>query len=692
MVMSFFGDEKQWKCVKGGAVNLQRVSSIVRDIGEPCLHQTQIKVVIAISKMLKPDKWHAAFDGDGKILGFQKVLKSIILGGVDPSIRAEVWEFLLGGYTLSSTTEYRRQLRTARRERYRDLVRQCQLMHSSIGTGSLAYVIGSKVMDMRASSKDEGRRDAEVQIGRISEASANKKDSNGFLDSRSRDKSYSCCKESSSDSGDLASMRGSTMGCAYDSSGLLPSPDPCNCSPQCVYKTPGSKYGDESYLDFPALPLTNLFEKNKNDRKGPGLCEESCSSRRKLTYEDEYMHSFQISNNADLVVETDVFPASDVSLFSGDKRESSHIDLHKSFSRSNNSEYDREMVDSLRISDAPETPITNVTTPQALAASEDRVSEWLWTLHRIVVDVVRTDNHLEFYEETKNLARMSDILAVCAWVDPETGYCQGMSDLLSPFVVLFEDNADAFWCFEMLLRRMHDNFKMEGPTGVMKQLQVLWHVLELTDKEMFSHLAEIGAESLHFAFRMLLVLFRRELSFTEALCMWEMIWAADFDPSFTCHLDENCPELLAIQLPKEAEAELGEESIDSNGGVPKSSPTKQGVECSISDSSGMRSTSARPFCGLTKSFWSKNDRLQIHTVLSSARNGDELPVFCVAAILITNRQKIIRETHSIDDLIKIFNDNILKIRVKRCIRTAIKLRKKYLYKLIKNGPVPQNSN
>lgn len=29
-----------------------------------------------------------------------------------------------------------------------------------------------------------------------------------------------------------------------------------------------------------------------------------------------------------------------------------------------------------------------------------------------------------------------------------------MSDLLSPFIVLYEDNADAFWCFEMLLRRM----------------------------------------------------------------------------------------------------------------------------------------------------------------------------------------------------------------------------------------------
>lgn len=45
----------------------------------------------------------------------------------------------------------------------------------------------------------------------------------------------------------------------------------------------------------------------------------------------------------------------------------------------------------------------------------------------LVVDVVRTDSHLEFYEDTKNLARMSDILAVYAWVDPATGYCQGCS-------------------------------------------------------------------------------------------------------------------------------------------------------------------------------------------------------------------------------------------------------------------------
>ncbi|MCH86212.1 small G protein signaling modulator 1-like, partial [Trifolium medium] len=83
--------------------------------------------------------------------------------GIDPSIRPEVWEFLLGCYALSSTAEYRSRLRAARRELYRDLVKQCQAMHSSVGTGSLAYIVGSKVMDMRTSSKDERKIEAKLE-------------------------------------------------------------------------------------------------------------------------------------------------------------------------------------------------------------------------------------------------------------------------------------------------------------------------------------------------------------------------------------------------------------------------------------------------------------------------------------------------------------------------------------------------
>ncbi|CAH1412623.1 unnamed protein product [Lactuca virosa] len=629
--MSFDGDHKQWICGKSGTVNLQRVGSIVQHIGEPCLHQSPIKVVVTINKMLKPEKWQTTFDSDGKVFGFQKALKLIILGGVDPSIRPEVWEFLLGCYSLSSTADYRRRLRAARRERYKDLINQCQLMHSSIGTGSLAYVVGTKVMDMRTKTEDDERRKSEV-----------KQEQSSTIDSN-----------------------------------LLESS--CNCSDICVETstTPynrsegddESQYRTSNYYDFPPLPVTNLFEKsdvvvdNKNEVKSKSN-DERVSTRRKLRFEEDDDGDDDDDDDDDHVIE-----------------------VTGSESRSGNVEYEMEE----RKTDVSEIRVLkNTVASHGRTRSQDRVSEWLWTLHQIVVDVVRTDCHLEFYEDTKNLARMSDILAVYAWVDPATGYCQGMSDLLSPFIVLFEDNADAFWCFEMLLRRMRENFQMEGTTGVMKQLEALSHILEHVDREMFTHLSQIGAESLHFAFRMLLVLFRRELSFSEALCMWEMMWAADFDESLAFNLENSCPELLVLQIPKESttatatqeEIIENENSGSKNGG----SESKCGnLERSNSENNGIKSTLNHPFCGLTKSLWSKNDRFQICTIISSTRNGDdELPIFCVAAILILNRHKIMRETRSIDDLIKIFNDNMLKIRVKRCIRTAIKLRKKYFYKLIKN--------
>ncbi|XP_055801717.1 uncharacterized protein LOC129870867 isoform X1 [Solanum dulcamara] len=695
--MSFDGAERPWKCGKGGTVNLQKVTSIVRDIGEPCLHQSSIKM----SKMLKPDRWQTIFEKDGKVHGFRKVLKLIILGGVDPSIRPEVWEFLLGCYALGSSAEYRKQLRTARRERYRDLIKQCQAMHSSIGTGSLAYVVGSKVMDMRTSSKDDCRREADVKSSQASDVNTDNLYGYSDFDNNCIDTPHAHQRENSSDSGDLISARGSTDGAALDSFFSVPTLGPYDRrSSELGGEACQSESVNENYFDFPALPVTDLFGKSVKNKKGHRSYGKRILARRKLKYGDDKMHSFRINKNADLVVEANVSSSYDVSHSLNSEIERVRPTGPDSLSWSGKfQERETEIVSRIRISDASDTPNMNARTPPSGGFSDERVSEWLWTLHQIVVDVVRTDSHLEFYEDRKNLARMSDILAVYAWVDPATGYCQGMSDLLSPFVVLFEDNADAFWCFEMLLRRMRENFQMEGPTGVMKQLQALWHIVELTDREMFSHLSSIGAESLHFAFRMLLVLFRRELSFNEVLCMWEtlqMMWAADFDESIAFHLEENCPEILVIQIPKESEAESGEENFENNNSDSKDdSPSKHGSgERTVSENNGMKLSLAHPFCGLTRNFWSKSNGMHNVNMVSSTRSTvDELPVFCVAAILVMNHQKIIKQTRSIDDLIKIFNDNMLKIRVKRCVRTAIKLRRKYFYKLIKGrNPAAQNGD
>ncbi|XP_020245903.1 small G protein signaling modulator 1-like isoform X2 [Asparagus officinalis] len=648
-----------------------RNDMIIVSLTEDMAHsRNEWKNILQGSKMLKPEKWQTVFNSDGKVLAFQKVLKLIILGGVDPSIRAEVWEFLLGCYDLNSTAEDRKQLRMARREKYEDLIRQCQGMHSSIGTGSLAYVVGSKVMDMRTSSKDNDIREAATESGRASHDTANTVEA---------DTTYSHVRKCSTNLTELVSVRANAESAAYDSS-YVPSSGAYDCFSTSQTEMHEPQYLTESLFNFPSLPFSNLFTNADNDMNGVEMHDGGISvCEHPPRYDDEHMHSFQISNNVDLIMESN---ASSNSLrVSNSENEIFRPDVLNNVSASKEMKCNTGTVSGLRIMDAPEIAKIDGTASNGNIGGEDRVSEWLWTLHRIVVDVVRTDSHLEFYEDAKNMARMSDILAVYAWVDPATGYCQGMSDLLSPFVVLYEDNADAFWCFEMLLRRV-----MEGPTGVMKQLQALWKILELTDAEIFEHLSAIGAESLHFAFRMLLVLFRRELSFTEALCMWEMMWAADFGEAMAQQLEENCLEPLVLQLRKSSSADLREGKSENGKRKYKSPKREQGHDDSCSPySNGLRSISNHPFCGLTKAtFWVKDNQLHGCTTAGSTRNGDdELPVFCVAAILILNRQKIMRQTRSIDDVIKIFNDNELKIKVKRCIRMAIKLRKKYFYKLNK---------
>ncbi|XP_010508423.1 PREDICTED: small G protein signaling modulator 1-like isoform X1 [Camelina sativa] len=699
------GEGKQWSCGKAGVVSLQKVGSLVRDLSEPCLSQSRLQVVITIGKMLKPEKWQASFDRNGRVSGFQKALKLIILGGIDPSIRAEVWEFLLGCYALSSTSEHRDQLRVARRKRYNDLLKQCQTMHSSVGTGSLAYVVGSKVMDMRKSYRDESVKVASTDESRDEEAcidnndNANTENHHSDHSNNGTDTSHVHRRGSSSESVDLVSGRESPESVVYNTSSFVSASSPYG------FASP------DGYFDFPSLPVTDLFGRNSLDKIEVSTPDKDASLKSELRSDEEGMHNFRIDKNADLVREQ--------------RRSTSEIEVMQpdSVGPSSYTGRNTEIVNGLRISDAPEMASVKETPSRVANVTEERVSEWLWTLHRIVVDVVRTNSHLEFYEDPRNIGRMSDILAVYAWVDPATGYCQGMSDLVSPFVVLFDDNADAFWCFEMLIRRTRANFQMEGPTGVMDQLQSLWHILQITDKDIFSHLSRIGAESLHFAFRMLLVLFRRELSFNEALRMWEMMWAADYDESVAETLENDCLEPLVIQLPRKSEAEVSEETIEEGNGISTKREATISKSGPISKSSGLLSrsgllpksgplpktagplsdeaeikaaSSSYHFCGLTRSLWSRNDRTtHVPCVVSSIKKGDDaLPVFCVAAILIMNRHKIMKETRSIDDMIQIFNEKVLVFRVRRCIRTAMKLRRKYMYKsqVIKTKSHTQSQN
>ncbi|GFQ05314.1 GTPase-activating protein gyp7, partial [Phtheirospermum japonicum] len=79
-------------------------------------------------------QWRSLFTPDGKLRDSGlKLIKKVRSGGVDPSIRAEVWPFLLGVYDQTSSKEERDATRTKNRKEYERLRRHCRrlLKHNS---------------------------------------------------------------------------------------------------------------------------------------------------------------------------------------------------------------------------------------------------------------------------------------------------------------------------------------------------------------------------------------------------------------------------------------------------------------------------------------------------------------------------------------------------------------------------------
>ncbi|MQL86406.1 hypothetical protein Taro_018935 [Colocasia esculenta] len=121
-------------------------------------------------------------------------------------------------------------------------------------------------------------------------------------------------------------------------------------------------------------------------------------------------------------------------------------------------------------------------------------------------------------------ARLVAVLEAYAIYDSEIGYCQGMSDLLSPIVAVIEDDSEAFWCFVAFMRKARNNFRLDE-VGIRRQLNIVSKIIRHKDSHLYRHLEKLQAEDCFFVYRMVVVLFRRELSFEQTLCLWEVMWA-----------------------------------------------------------------------------------------------------------------------------------------------------------------------
>ncbi|KAL3733585.1 hypothetical protein ACJRO7_023018 [Eucalyptus globulus] len=446
------------------------------EVRPECTDVPKSRFRIKAGKTLSARKWHATFTPEG-YLDISKILRRIQRGGVHPSIRGEVWEFLLGCYDPKSTFDEREQIRQRRRYQYARWKEECKQMFPVVGSGR--FVTAPIITE-------DGQ----------------------------------------------------------------PVQDPIVLS----------QINPEKYSGLP--PKSEVDAANGKLTNGNT---EACST-------------------------------------------SSSCEV-----------------------------LERVKEPTNRATVDKKEIQWKLTLHQIGLDVVRTDRTLVFYEKQENLSKLWDILAVYAWIDKDVGYCQGMSDLCSPMIILLNDEADAFWCFERLMRRLRGNFRCtERSVGVEAQLHNLAAITQIIDPKLHQHLETLGGGDYLFAFRMLMVLFRREFSFCDSLYLWEMMWALEYDP-----------DLFSLYEDPEAANEKAEGS--------------KGKVKSIRQ------------CG-------KFERENMRNGAKSSEAPLPISLFLVASVLKDKSSKLLQEARGLDDVVKILNDVTGNIDAKKACSGAMKIHKKYLRK------------
>ncbi|AQK75977.1 Ypt/Rab-GAP domain of gyp1p superfamily protein [Zea mays] len=189
-----------------------------------------------------------------------------------------------------------------------------------------------------------------------------------------------------------------------------------------------------------------------------------------------------------------------------------------------------------------------------------------------------------------------------------------MSDLCSPISIILENEADAFWCFERLMRRVRGNFKSTSTSiGVRAQLTTLSTIMKSVDPKLHEHLENLDGGEYLFAFRMLMVLFRREFSFVDTMYLWE----SDTGTSSASTKDESV---------------LGQ-------------------------------------CG-------KFERKKLQAAKKD--DQIPLSVFVVASVLEARNKKLLGEAKGLDDVVKILNEITGSLDAKKACREALQIHEKYL--------------
>uniref|UniRef100_A0A336K258 CSON012504 protein n=1 Tax=Culicoides sonorensis TaxID=179676 RepID=A0A336K258_CULSO len=168
------------------------------------------------------------------------------------------------------------------------------------------------------------------------------------------------------------------------------------------------------------------------------------------------------------------------------------------------------------------------------------------TYRQINIDVPRMNPQVPLFQQKWVQAMFERILFIWAIRHPASGYVQGINDLVTPFFIVFLQEAiesgsvdidscklddlsveqrhiieaDSFWCLTKFLDCIQDNY-IFAQLGIQAKVNQLKELIQRIDLTLHRHLQTHGIDYLQFSFRWMNNLLTRELPLHCTIRLWD---------------------------------------------------------------------------------------------------------------------------------------------------------------------------
>ncbi|XP_034664591.1 TBC1 domain family member 22B [Drosophila subobscura] len=181
------------------------------------------------------------------------------------------------------------------------------------------------------------------------------------------------------------------------------------------------------------------------------------------------------------------------------------------------------------------------------------------TYRQIHIDVPRMNPQIPLFQQQLVQEMFERILFIWAIRHPASGYVQGINDLVTPFFIVFLQEAltpstdlekfdmstlaeetrnvieaDSFWCLSKFLDCIQDNY-IFAQLGIQEKVNQLKDLIQRIDVNLHRHLQTHGVDYLQFSFRWMNNLLTRELPLHCTIRLWDT-YLAESDGFALFHL------------------------------------------------------------------------------------------------------------------------------------------------------------